>query len=101
MKDVDKLDVRDGDGGAVICVKAVPGSSRDRVVGLLGSALKITTSTAAQKGQANSAVAVILAKALGLSRGAVKIVSGNTNPRKEFHVSGLTADQVRKILRDI
>ena len=101
MKDVGKLDVRDGDGGAVVCVKVVPGSSRDKVVGLLGSALKITTSTAAQKGQANAKVAAILAKVLGLGCRAVKIVAGNTNPRKEFHISGLTADQVRKILRDM
>ena len=79
-------------------MKVVPGSSRDKVVGILGEALKIATSAPAEKGRANTAVAAALAKALGTARRSVELVSGMTNPRKEFRISGMTAEQVRRRL---
>ena len=66
MLDIANLKIRDTEGGAVICVKVIPGSSRDKVVGVLGDALKIATTTAPEKGQANKAVTKTLAKALGV-----------------------------------
>jgi uncharacterized protein (TIGR00251 family) len=98
MKDAEKLSIRDIPGGAVIPVKVVPGSSRDRVVGVLGDSLKIATSAAPEKGKANAAVAKILADALGLDARRVELVSGPTNPRKEFGIAGLTANAVRMSL---
>ncbi|KKK79180.1 hypothetical protein LCGC14_2836110, partial [marine sediment metagenome] len=41
----------------MIAVKAVPGASRDRVVGVLGDCLKVATSQPAEKGKANKAIA--------------------------------------------
>jgi len=76
-------------------VKVVPGSSRDRIVGVLGDCLKIATAAPAEKGKANRAVAAILAKALGVGAKEVELVSGTTSPRKEFGVTGLTAGRVR------
>ncbi|MFB3893553.1 MAG: DUF167 domain-containing protein [Phycisphaerae bacterium] len=87
--------VRDVAGGAVIAVKVVPGSSRDKVVGVLGDCLKIATSAPAERGKANAAVAKILAAALGVDRRSVELISGQTNPRKEFRIAGLTAGDAR------
>ena len=101
MKDVENIAVRDAGGGAVISVKAVPGASRDKIVGVLGDCLKVTTSSAAEKGRANASIAKTLAKALGVSRRDVKIISGATNPRKEFHIAGLSAVDVRRRLSDL
>ena len=98
MKDAEKLAIRDVPGGAIIPVKVVPGSSRDRVVGVLGDSLKIATSAAPEKGKANAAVAKILAKALGVDARSVQLVSGPTNPRKEFTIAGWTADAIRREL---
>ncbi|MDP6635224.1 MAG: DUF167 domain-containing protein [Phycisphaerae bacterium] len=100
MKDIEKIAVRDAPGGAVIPVKAVPGASRDKVVGVLGDCLKIATSSAAEKGRANASIAKTLAKALGVSRRDVEIISGMTNPRKEFQVAGLSAADMRVRLGD-
>lgn len=87
------------DGDAVIVkVKAVPGASRDKIAGILGDALKVATSAPAEKGKANQAIARTLAKALGVSPRAVRIVTGLTNPHKEFRINGLSAGQVRSIL---
>ena len=101
MKDIDRLHVRDVPGGAVIAVKVVPGASRHKIAGILGDCLKITTAAPPEKGKANQAVAQILAKALGLDRRAVALTSGPTNPRKEFRLTGLSADQVRAALAGI
>ena len=98
MKQIDQLDIRDVDGGAVIAVKVVPASSRDKVAGVLGRALKITTSAPAEKGKANAAIARTLARALGIARRDVELLSGPANPRKEFRIAALTADQVRRRL---
>jgi len=98
MKDIENIAVRDGDGGAVISVKAVPGASRDKVVGVLGDCLKVATSSAAEKGRANAAIAKTLAGALGVGRRDVEIVAGMTSPRKEFRIAGLSASDVRKRL---
>jgi len=98
MKDIENIAVRDVDGGAVIAVKAVPGASRDRVVGVLGDCLKVATSSAAEKGRANTALAKTLAGALGVGRRDVEIIGGMSNPRKEFRIAGLSASDVRQRL---
>ena len=82
-------------------MKVVPGASRDRVVGVLGDALKVATSAAPEKGKANAAVAAILARALGVDPRAVQLVSGATSPRKEFRISAASAEQVRAALSDL
>ena len=79
-------------------MKVVPGASRNKIVGVLGEALKIAVSAPAEKGRANAAVARTLAQALGTNRRSVELVGGRTNPRKEFRISGLTAGQVRRRL---
>jgi len=96
MKGAEDLDIRAADGGAILTVKVVPGASRDQVTGVLGDALKVATSAAPEKGKANAAVARILAEALGLDRRAVRLHAGQTRPRKEFFLSGLTPEEVRQ-----
>ncbi len=101
MEGADALNIRDAAGGAVIAVKAVPGSSRDRIVGPLGRSLKIATASAAEKGKANAAIARTLAAALGVDSRDVTLASGQTNPRKEFLVAGISADRLRARLAEI
>jgi len=95
MKNVEQLEIRDLGDGAVLAVKVVPGSSRDRVAGVLGERLKVCTSAAAERGRANAAVAKSLAAALGVDRRTVTCVSGTTSPRKEYRIDGLSAEKLR------
>ncbi len=101
MENREKITICDTDNGAVISVKVIPGASRDRIVGVLGDCLKVATSQPAEKGKANKAVAAILAKALGASRKDVTLLSGSTNPRKEFRIAGLTTGDVQKTLANL
>ncbi len=100
MKNADKLDIRDVAGGAVITVKVVPGASRSGIVGALGERLKVATSAPPEGGKANAAVARIIAEALGLDSRSVVLVSSPSNPRKEFRVSGLSAQAIRSRLAE-
>ena len=103
MKDTEiaNIAVRDVDGGTIISVKAVPGASRDKVVGVLGDCLKVATSSAAEKGRANASIAKTLAKAFGVSKRDIQIVGGMTNPRKEFKITGLSPDKLRQRLSEL
>jgi uncharacterized protein (TIGR00251 family) len=86
--------------GTLLDVKVVPGASRDRVAGLLGSRLKVTVSRPAEKGAANKAVADLLAGALGLRTRDVELAGGRTRPEKTFLVRGLAPAEVRRRLED-
>jgi uncharacterized protein (TIGR00251 family) len=95
MKDAQAISLQADGEDVVIAVKVVPGSSRDRVVGVLGDQLKIATSAAAEKGKANAAIARTLAKSLGLSTKDVQLESGQTNPQKRFRLREASVEDIR------
>jgi uncharacterized protein (TIGR00251 family) len=78
--------------GLVLAVKAAPKASRDAIVGVMatpdGQALKVAVTAPADKGKANAAVAQVVAKAFGVPKSAVTIVSGATDRRKLVRISG-------------
>jgi uncharacterized protein (TIGR00251 family) len=78
--------------GLLLAVKAAPKASRDAIVGVMatpdGEALKVAVTAPADKGKANAAVAQVVAKAFGVPKSAVTIVSGATDRRKLLRISG-------------
>ena len=86
--------VKEIDDGVVFVVKAVPGSSRTAVCGLLDEIVKIKVSAAPEKGKANKCLLDFLAKQLGVKKNAVKIVSGESNPIKSVQVLGISVVQL-------
>lgn len=79
-------------------MKVVPGSSRDRIVGWLGDALKIKVTAPPEKGKANERVVELLAGALGIDAADVAIVAGHASPSKVVAIAGLDDDAVREAL---
>jgi hypothetical protein len=67
-------------------VKVVPKASRDRVVGWIGGRLKVAVTAAPERGRANQALVRILADALGVAPGGVRIVSGQSAPLKTVEI---------------
>lgn len=86
--------VKEIDDGVVFAVKAVPGSSRTAVCGLLDEMVKIKVSAAPEKGKANKCLLDFLAKQLGVKKNAIKIVSGKSNPVKSVQVLGISVEQL-------
>ena len=81
---------------AVLQVKVVPGASRSRVAGRYGEGVKVQVSAAPEKGKANDAVLEILAQWLGVKPAQLTLRSGQTNPRKQILVSGLSAQELQQ-----
>jgi uncharacterized protein len=84
--------------GVRLSLKVVPGASRDRIIGEYGEALKVVVSKPPEGGAANKAVITLLAEALGVAIGAIAIVRGQTNRRKDVLIAGLSINVVRERL---
>lgn len=79
----------------LIAVRVTPRGGRDGVDGWIRDdagrlLLKVRVAAPAADGQANAAVIVVLAKALGLPKSAFTLVSGQTARVKRVDVDGLS-----------
>lgn len=83
------LPLRLVEGGVQFAVKVVPGSSRDRIVGRYGDALKVAVSAPPEAGRANQRLCELLAASLGVPARDVLVVSGTSSPRKVVQVRGV------------
>lgn len=81
-----------------IILKVAPKSSRNAVTGWMGDTLKISVTTAPEKGKANQMVIGVLAEALDLPRSAIHIVRGETAANKTVEISGLAEGEILRRL---
>ncbi|MDA0301201.1 MAG: DUF167 domain-containing protein [Chloroflexi bacterium] len=72
-----------------IAVRIVPRAARDVVVGLRGDALLVRVTALPVGGAANEALIRVLARRLGLAKGALRIVSGRTSKLKVVEIAGV------------
>jgi uncharacterized protein len=100
MPDLD-LDITTLPTGIEFAVKVVPGASRTKIAGLLGTALKLAVAAPPEAGKANAAVIELLAKTLGVKKSAIQITSGHTQPHKRIAIAGVTAADARARLLGI
>ena len=92
------LKLTESSGAIRFAAKIVPGSSRERIVGTLGEALKIAVSAPPEDGKANAAVIKLLASELALRQDQISITRGQTNPRKEISITGVTLADLQERL---
>ena len=99
------LTVRQSPTGVRFAVRVQPGArapARRRgwtggVDGVHGDALKVRLAAPPVDGAANEALVALLAEALGVRPGAVRIVHGATGRTKVIEVDGLEAASVRRL----
>ncbi len=84
--------------GVEITVRVQPRASRSGIVGPHGDALKVRVAAPPVEGAANRELVRLLAKALGVPRGAVAIVKGEGSRTKVLRVEGVTAPEARERL---
>ena len=82
-------------------VKVSPKASRNAITGFLGEALKVSVTAAPERGKANEAVEALLAGALDLPRGSVRVVAGHASRNKRLEIAGLAEAALRERLRTI
>ena len=90
--------LRDVAGGVEVEVLVQPRASRTRVVGEHGGRLKIQLAAPPVDGEANAALVAFLADALGVRKGDVAIVRGETGRRKTVRIAGATASAAAALL---
>lgn len=92
-----------------LSVRVTPNASADRIEDLTYDAagrpsLKVRVRAVPEKGKANGAVEALLAKALGLPKSAVKVVTGQTSRTKgvdiETETGSAAARQIEEWMGD-
>jgi uncharacterized protein (TIGR00251 family) len=79
--------------GTRLRLRVVPGAKRSEIVGRHGPAWKIRVTAPPERGAANAAVLELLAKALGLGAGEVRLVSGHASRDKIVELTALEAGE--------
>ena len=93
------------EAGLILHLRVTPNAGRDTIEGIESrddgtSVLRIRVAAVPDKGRANAAVIALLAKALGVPKSAITLVSGETSRFKTVSVSGNT-DTLLQRLADI
>ena len=83
-----------------LSVRLTPRSSRDAIAGFEGETLRVRVTAPPVEGRANRALVRLLAKRLGVPRGAVRVVAGQASRSKIVAVDGLDAAELRQRLGD-
>ena len=81
-----------------LSVRLTPRASREEIAGFEGETLRVRVTAPPVEGRANRALVRLLAKRLGLPRGAVRVVAGQTSRSKVVAIDGLDAAELRRRL---
>jgi len=81
--------------GLLLAVPVHPRARRDEVVGWEGSVLRLRVTAAPQDGEANRAVAGLLADAVGVAPSRVALVRGAAARDKLFRIERLSLAEVQ------
>ena len=80
--------------GVTLDVLVQPRASRARLGPVHGDRVKLAVTAPPVDGEANAAVIELVAKALGVGRGAVAVTAGHTSRRKTVAVRGVDLARV-------
>jgi uncharacterized protein len=86
-------------GDAFLWVRVKPRAFRNRITGWSADGfLEVQLTAIPEKGEANRACIVEIARALGIAREQVVLETGQTARRKKFRVHGVSDDDLRSRL---
>ena len=93
------MNLREHAGAVTFDVLVQPRASRAKVGPLHDGRLKVAVTSPPVDGEANAAVIELIAKTLGVAKGAVKVIAGATSRRKTLEVSGVTRAAVEELAK--
>ena len=85
-------------GAVVLRLHVHAGAGRTAVMGRHGDALKVKVAVPPEKGRANDACVDLVAATLGVPKTQIELVSGPASRSKRVRVTGVEADEVRRLL---
>ncbi|MCK4309178.1 MAG: YggU family protein [Candidatus Atribacteria bacterium] len=77
----------------IVKVKIVPGSSKNKIVGVYNDALKITVTAPPVEGKANKKCIVYLAKYFDIAKSKIEIISGQTSKNKLIKIYDISQEE--------
>jgi uncharacterized protein (TIGR00251 family) len=85
----------------IIKVKIVPGSSKNKIIGVYNDSLKITITAPPVEGKANKKCIAYLAKYFNISKSKIEIISGQISKNKLIKIYDISQkeflDKIEKI----
>ena len=72
-----------------------PGAQSDEIVGFRDAVLYVRVKAPPRKGQANRALLVLMAQALGVSKDDLAIIRGHTSRHKVLAIEGLDSGELK------
>ncbi len=88
------------DSEVTFAVRVQPRASKSGVAGELDGVLKIRLAAPPVEGQANEELIRLLAKLFDAPRQRIAILSGHTSKNKVVSVSGISVDEVERVLAE-
>ena len=92
--------IEEREGGVILTVKVIPGSSRNALTKPPGDKLVIKLTSPPVEGKANKQLVKFLGKKLGVSPSSISIVRGGASREKVLFVAGAHGEMVRKKLEE-
>lgn len=96
--DLARVAITPRESGSRLRLRVKPGAKRRAIEGEHGGALRVAVTAPPEKGRANQEVEELLAEALDVARGAVRVIAGHTSRDKSVAVDGLGAEEVLRRL---
>lgn len=84
--------------GYILPILVVPGSSREKIIGIHDGRLKLAVQATPEKGKANKAVISFLARTLKVRKQQLNIVRGQNDRLKDILVSEAETEEIHKQL---
>jgi len=79
---------------ARLSVRVTPRSSKDEVIGVVDGTLHVRVTAPPDRGRANAAVCMLVARALGVPKSSVSVARGTTARHKVLIVDGMDDEAV-------
>jgi len=92
------VNLREHGGGVTFDVLVQPRASRAKLGPVHDGRLKVAVTAPPVDGEANAAVIELLAKKLGVAKGAVSVVAGASSRRKTVRVDGVTRAAIEALV---
>jgi uncharacterized protein len=84
----------------VLSVRVQPRSSRNGVTVREDGSLRVSLTAPPVDNAANEALVRFLADSLGVSRSRIEIIAGQAAREKRVRISGMSGDEVRRVLNE-
>jgi uncharacterized protein (TIGR00251 family) len=91
--------INDTGGAVTFDVLVQPRASRAKIGPVHDGRLKVAVTSPPVDGEANAAVVALLAKTLGVAKGAVEVIAGASSRRKTIRIAGVTKAAIEELAR--